>query len=59
MVCSGLGLIIGHQRIRLDRPEFFRPEGVQLSNAGLDVFLENISGGLLLELDKLDGRHGT
>ena len=39
-VCGGLGSVIGHQRIRLDRPEFFQNDGVHLSDLGL-----------LLELD--------
>ena len=55
-VCSSLESVVGHQRISLDRPEFFQ---LHLSDAGLDVFLEESRGGLLLELDKLDGGHGT
>ena len=51
VVCSGFGSVIGHQRIHLDRPEFFQPDGVHLSNAG--------KGRLLSELDKLDDGHRT
>ena len=50
--------MIGHQRIHLDWPEFFRKDGVHLSNSGLDVFLEEIKGGLHVELKWLDGGHG-
>ena len=58
-VCSTLGSVMGHQRICMDRPELFRSGGVPPSEQGLDVFLGDIKGGLLLELDKLDGGHGT
>ena len=43
----------------MDRPEFFWNDGLRLSDLGLDVFLEDIKGGLLFELDRLDGGHGT
>ena len=43
----------------MDRLEFFQKDGVHLSDAGLEVFLKDIKGGLLLEHDKLDGGHGT
>ena len=59
VVCAGLGSVVGHQRIHLDRPELFQSDGVHLFNGGLDVFLEDIKGGLHSELDRLDGRHGT
>ena len=59
VVCSSLGLMIGHQQIHLDRPEFFWSNGVHLSNGGLDVFLEDIKEALHAELDRLDGSHGT
>ena len=57
--CSSLGSVIGHQRTQLDRPEFFWTDGVHISDDGLDVFLEDIKGNLLLEFDNLDGGHGT
>ena len=44
--------MIDHQEICADRPEFFLSDGVHLSDRGLDVFLKDIKGGLLLELDK-------
>ncbi|XP_020644458.3 uncharacterized protein LOC110076555 [Pogona vitticeps] len=58
-VCSGLGSVIGHQRIQMNKSEFFRKDGVHLSDLGLDVFLEDIKGGLLVELKQLGDSHGT
>ena len=58
-VCNGLGLVIGHQEIRVNRPELFRHNGVHLLNMGLEIFLKDFKGGLLLELERLDGGHGT
>ena len=36
-ICSGHGLVISHQRIQMDRLEFFQNNGVHLSDLGLDV----------------------
>ena len=38
--CTSLGSVIGHQRIHMDRPEFFRNDGIHLSD-----FIEDIKGG--------------
>ena len=43
----------------MDRHELFQNDGVHLSDRGLGVFLKDIKGGLLSELEKLEGRHGT
>uniref|UniRef100_A0ABM5FLU4 1-alkyl-2-acetylglycerophosphocholine esterase n=1 Tax=Pogona vitticeps TaxID=103695 RepID=A0ABM5FLU4_9SAUR len=58
-LCKGLGSVIGHHRIRFDRPELFRRDGIHLSDLGLDVFLEDIKGGLRAELERPIGGHGT
>ena len=42
MISSGLGLVIGHQRMRLDRPEFF---------------LEQLSPSIRFGFGCLPGRH--
>ena len=58
-VCHGLRSVIGHQEICGDRPELFRHDGVHLSERGLDIFLKDIQGGLLLELEKLVDKHAA
>ena len=49
-VCDDLGLVIGYQEIHADRPELFRQDGVHLSDRGLEIFLADIKGGLLLDM---------
>ena len=39
----------------MERPEFFKKHGVHLSDLGLDVFLEDVKGGLLVELEQCGG----
>ena len=56
-VCYGLGSVIGHQEICADRPALFHQDGVHRSDRGLEIFLTEIKGGLLLELKRLDGGH--
>ena len=59
-VCSGgLGSVVGHHRISAGDKGLFRENGVHLSKAGLDIFLEDIKGGLLFELGELGGGHKT
>ena len=58
-ICSGLELLIGHPRIQVGKPDLFRSDGVRLSDMGLDMFLEDIKEGLLSELVRLCGGHGT
>ena len=48
-VCNGLGSVIGHQEIRVNRPELSLHNGMHLSDIGLEIFLADL-GGLLLEL---------
>ena len=36
--------MIGHRRIQAKKPELFQSDGVHLSDAGLDVFLEDMGG---------------
>ena len=42
----------------MNRPELFRHNGIHLSNMGLEIFLKDIKGALLLELKRLNDRHG-
>ena len=56
---EGLESVIGHPEIQANRPELFRHNGVHLSDMGLEMFLTNIKGGLLLELQELGGGHKT
>ena len=59
-VCGGgLGSVIYHHRIHVSNPESFRSDGVHLSEAGLELFLEDVKGGLLCELQGLGGGHAT
>ena len=59
-VCGGgLGAVIYHPRIHVSKSELFRSDGVHLSPAGLEIFLEDIKGGLLCELRGLCGGHAT
>ena len=58
-ICSSPGSVIGHHRIQVEKPELFRSDGVHLSDAGMDVFLEEIKAGLLVELERLSGEHET
>ncbi|XP_072849321.2 uncharacterized protein LOC140705452 [Pogona vitticeps] len=50
---NGLGSVINHHRIQISKLEYFREDGVHLSEAGLDVFLDDLRGGLLVELEML------
>ena len=54
----GLGSVIDHHRIQVSSLEHFRKDGVHLSDAGLDIFLEDIRGGLLVELGVPSGYMG-
>lgn len=54
----GLGSVVNHHRIKISNLEYFRVYGVHLSEAGLDVFLDDIRGGLLLELGLSGGYMG-
>ena len=58
-ICSGLGPVIGHCRIQVEKPDLFRSDGVHLSDTCLEAFLEDIRGGLLAELEGLCGGHAT
>ena len=55
---GGLGSVINHRRIQISKVDYFREDGVHLSEAGLDIFLDDIRGGLLLELGFSDGYMG-
>lgn len=55
---SGLGAVICHRQLRVDRPEFYRSDGVHLSDAGNAVFLENIQRGLRAEILRPGWRAG-
>ncbi|XP_078236604.1 uncharacterized protein LOC144584403 [Pogona vitticeps] len=58
-VCKrGLGSVIGHHRILTSKLEYFREDGVHLSEAGLDIFLDDLRGGLLEEFGFLGGLMG-
>ena len=50
--------MINHHRIISSNTEYFRSDGVHLSDAGLDIFLDDIKGGLLSELGQLGGNMG-
>ena len=56
-MCNGLGSVIGHREIRANRPELFHMDGVHLSGGGLEIVLAGLRGGLLLKLERLNGRH--
>uniref|UniRef100_A0ABM5FH18 SGNH hydrolase-type esterase domain-containing protein n=1 Tax=Pogona vitticeps TaxID=103695 RepID=A0ABM5FH18_9SAUR len=58
-VCNGIGSVIGHHNIQAGGLQMFRSDGVHLSDEGLEVFLEDVRGGLLAELTGLCGGHGT
>ena len=55
---GGLRSVINHRRIQLSNREYFCGDGVHLSDAGLDIFLDDIRGGLLVELGRLGGYMG-
>ncbi|XP_078241896.1 uncharacterized protein LOC144586845 [Pogona vitticeps] len=58
-VCNrGFGSVIGHRRILTSKLEYFRKDGVHLSEAGLDIFLDDLRGGLLEEFGFLGGLMG-
>uniref|UniRef100_A0ABM5GQZ0 SGNH hydrolase-type esterase domain-containing protein n=1 Tax=Pogona vitticeps TaxID=103695 RepID=A0ABM5GQZ0_9SAUR len=58
-ICTGgLGAVIGHHSIRPANLECFRNDGVHLSVTGLDKFLDDLRGGLLVELGVLGGHMG-
>ena len=44
---GGLGSVINHCRIQISNVDYFREDGVHLSEAGLDIFLDDIRGCLL------------
>ena len=50
--------MIGHREIRVNRSELFWMDGVHLSDRGLKIFLVDLREGLLLELERLNGRQG-
>uniref|UniRef100_A0ABM5GIN4 Uncharacterized protein isoform X2 n=1 Tax=Pogona vitticeps TaxID=103695 RepID=A0ABM5GIN4_9SAUR len=54
----GLGSVIHHHRLQISNSEYFRDDGVHLSEAGLDIFLEDLRGGLLAELGVPGGYMG-
>ena len=41
----GLGSVIGHHRIQTSNLEYFRKDGVHLSDAGLDIFFGGFERG--------------
>ncbi|XP_072854614.2 uncharacterized protein LOC140706831 [Pogona vitticeps] len=55
---SGLGSVIGHRRILTSNLGYFREDGVHLSEAGLDILLDDLRGGLLEEFGLLGGLMG-
>ena len=42
--------VISHLNIRVSMPELYRPDRVHLFDRGLDVFLEDLQGGLRAEI---------
>ncbi|KAJ7319852.1 hypothetical protein JRQ81_019363, partial [Phrynocephalus forsythii] len=50
VVSSELGSVIWHPEITARRPELFRPDGVHLSDIGLELFLDDFREGLLAKL---------
>ena len=57
-VLKGLGSVIGHLEICLDRLWLYRGDGVHLSDAGLEVFLTDLYMGLQAEIFSLMGGVG-
>ena len=55
---GGLGSVVSHHRIHISNVEYFHEDGVHLSEAGLDIFLDDVRGGLLLELGLSGGHMG-
>ena len=55
---GGFGSVISHYRRRASDREYFREDGVHLSDSGLDIFLEDLRGGLLVQLGLLGGYMG-
>ena len=55
---GGLGSVIDHPRIQVSNADHYRKDGVHLSDAGLDIFLDDIRGGLLAELGVPGGYMG-
>ena len=35
-ICRGLGSVLGHRRIKVEKPDLFRSDGIHLSDTGLE-----------------------
>lgn len=58
-VKAGMGSIVEHHQLRIDRPEFFSLNGVHLSEFWLDIFLQDLKGGLCAKVFGFDGGQGA
>ncbi|KAJ7326847.1 hypothetical protein JRQ81_016606 [Phrynocephalus forsythii] len=54
-ISNGLGSVIQHPEITALKPELFWPDGVHLSDMGLEIFLLELQEGLWAELLSLMG----
>ncbi|KAJ7324885.1 hypothetical protein JRQ81_017905 [Phrynocephalus forsythii] len=57
-VSREFGAVVGHPEFGVRRTELYRPNGVHLSDAGMELFLRDIQRGLAAELATLDGEPG-
>ena len=57
-VWRGLRSVVIHPHFKVSHPELYREDGVHLSDQGLDIFLEDLQGGLRAEMFQLVGGMG-
>lgn len=58
-VRNGLGSVVDHPQLRVEGPDLFRVDGVNLYDMELDLFLQNLQGGLHAEVFSCDGGQGA